>query len=78
MFSIRNGQLLWVFFWLVARRSNTQSDVASSNENQIQFGQFHIDVNSRTTKLHGQLVAVSSNEFDVHWHLAQSAGQLVK
>ena len=60
------------------RRSNTQSDVASSNENQIQFGQFHIDANSRTTKLHGQLVAVSSNEFDVLWHLAQSACQLVK
>ena len=60
------------------RRSNNPNDVASSSENQIQFGQFHIDANSRTTKLHGQLVAVSSNEFDVLWHLAQSAGQLVK
>ena len=59
------------------RRSNNPNDVASSSENQIQLGQFHLDANSRTTKLHGQPVGISSNEFDVLWHLAQSAGQVV-
>jgi len=61
------------------RRSNNPSDHASSSssENQIQLGQFHIDANSRTAKLRGQQVAISSNEFDVLWHLAQSAGQVV-
>ena len=59
------------------RRSNTPTDMAISSENQIQLGRFYIDAHSRTTKLHGQPVAISSNEFDVLWHLAQSAGQVV-
>jgi len=59
------------------RRSNNQNDLASVSENQIQLGQFNIDANSRTTILNGESVAISSNEFDVLWHLAQSAGQLV-
>ena len=59
------------------RRSNNPNDLASSSENQIHLGQLHLDANSRSTKLHGQLVTISSNEFDVLWHLAQSAGQVV-
>jgi len=59
------------------RRSNNQNDLASVSENQIQLGQFNIDANSRTTILNGESVAISSNEFDVLWHLAQSAGQVV-
>jgi len=59
------------------RRSNNQNDLASVSENQIQLGQFTIDANSRTTILNGESVAISSNEFDVLWHLAQSAGQVV-
>jgi DNA-binding response OmpR family regulator len=59
------------------RRSNTSNDNVSVSENHIQFGQFHIDALSRTTKLNGKSVAISSNEFDVLWHLAKSAGQVV-
>jgi DNA-binding response OmpR family regulator len=59
------------------RRSNNQSEVATSSENHIQLGHFHLDANSRTTKLNDEPVAISSNEFDVLWHLAQSAGQVV-
>ena len=59
------------------RRSNNQSDAAISSDNQIQLGNFHLDANSRTTKLNDKPVAISSNEFDVLWHLAKSAGQVV-
>lgn len=59
------------------RRTNNQSDAAISIENHIQLGQFHIDWDSRTTKLRGESVSISSNEFVVLWHLAQSAGQVV-
>jgi DNA-binding response OmpR family regulator len=59
------------------RRSNTPNDAARASENHIQLGAFHLDALSRSTKLHGESVAISSNEFDVLWHLAQSAGQVV-
>ncbi|MBL4631663.1 MAG: winged helix-turn-helix domain-containing protein, partial [Paraglaciecola sp.] len=59
------------------RRANTQNDNASLDENHIQFGQFQIDANSRTTMLNGKSVAISSNEFDVLWYLAQSPGKVV-
>lgn len=59
------------------RRVNTQQHGLSENENCIQFGQFHLDGNSRTTLLNGSKVPISSNEFDVLWYLAQSAGQVV-
>lgn len=59
------------------RRVNTQNDNASLDENHIQFGQFQIDANSRTTMLNGKSVAISSNEFDVLWYLAQSPGKVV-
>jgi len=59
------------------RRVSNQSDVTISTENHIQLGQFYMDSHSRATKLNGELVPISSNEFDVLWHLAQSAGQVV-
>lgn len=59
------------------RRSNNHHEFADSSETGIQLGQFHIDAHSRTTKLHGKSVAISSNEFDVLWHLALSPGQVV-
>lgn len=63
---------------VLLRRANSQNEMKSLSENHIQLGEFHLDANSRTTKLHGQLVAISSNEFDVLWELALSAGQVVK
>lgn len=45
--------------------------------NKIVFGQLAIDANSRTTMLAGAKVAISSNEFDVLWQLAQAADNLV-
>jgi len=45
--------------------------------NKITFGQLSIDANSRTTLLAGAKVAISSNEFDVLWQLAQAADSLV-
>jgi DNA-binding response OmpR family regulator len=59
------------------RRANTHNDLTGISENHIQLGQLSIDANSRTTKLHGECVTISSNEFDVLWHLAQAAGQVV-
>ncbi len=45
--------------------------------NKINFGQFSIDANSRTTTLSGDKVAISSNEFDVLWQLVQAADTVV-
>jgi DNA-binding response OmpR family regulator len=45
--------------------------------NKISFGQLSIDANSRTTMLADVKVAISSNEFDVLWQLAQAADNLV-
>jgi DNA-binding response OmpR family regulator len=59
------------------RRVNNQKQSTPERENCIQFGQFHLDANSRTTLLNGHKVAISTNEFDVLWYLAQSAGQVV-
>jgi DNA-binding response OmpR family regulator len=59
------------------RRVNNQEQPSLESENCIQFGQFHLDANSRTTLLNGYKVPISSNEFDVLWYLAQSAGQVV-
>lgn len=59
------------------RRVNNKDQSLSDNKNCIQLGQFHLDALSRTTILNGSKVAVSTSEFDVLWHLAQSAGQVV-
>ena len=59
------------------RRVNNQEQSQPDNDNYIQFGQFHLDAISRTTSLNGCKVAISTNEFNVLWYLAQSAGQVV-
>lgn len=59
------------------RRVNNQEQLLSENENCIQFGNFHLDGNSRTTLLNELRIPISSNEFDVLWYLAQSAGKVV-
>lgn len=51
--------------------------VVEIDPNKRTFGQLSIDANSRTTTLAGAKVAISSNEFDVLWQLAQSADKLV-
>ena len=60
------------------RRTEKLESLASENEHAIQLGQFHIDGSSRTTTLAGKKIAISSNEFDVLWILAQAAGNVVK
>ena len=57
--------------------SKASVEVAEIDPNKLIFGQLSIDANSRTTTLAGEKVAISSNEFDVLWQLAQSAGNLV-
>ena len=51
--------------------------IAEIDPNKITFGLLSIDANSRTTMLAGTKVAISSNEFDVLWQLAQAADTLV-
>jgi DNA-binding response OmpR family regulator len=57
------------------RRVNT--DTALDSHNIITFGKLTIDKKSRSTTLNGEVVAVSSNEFDVLCYLADKAGQIV-
>ncbi len=63
------------------RRVNSQPSSSmpsiESDSNKIIYGQFSLDGNSRSTTLGGEKVAISSNEFDVLWQLAQSADQVV-
>jgi DNA-binding response OmpR family regulator len=59
------------------RRVNNKEQSLSESKNCLQFGQFHLDANSRTTMLNGKRASISTNEFDVLWYLAQSAGQVV-
>ncbi len=51
--------------------------IAEIDPNKVTFGQLTIDANSRTTTLAGAKMAISSNEFDVLWQLAQAADNLV-
>jgi DNA-binding response OmpR family regulator len=57
--------------------SEVAAETAEEDPNKITLGQLSIDANSRTTMLAGTKVAISSNEFDVLWQLAQSADNLV-
>lgn len=59
------------------RRVNNKEQSLPESENCLQFGQFHLDANSRTTMLNGKRASISTNEFDVLWYLAQSAGKVV-
>jgi DNA-binding response OmpR family regulator len=60
------------------RRVNNQEQSLTDDEHCVQFGKFHLDANSRSTLLNGLKIPISSNEFDVLWYLAQSAGKVVK
>jgi len=51
--------------------------IVATDPNKVSFGKLTIDANSRTTTLADTKVAISSNEFDVLWQLAQSADNLV-
>jgi len=59
------------------RRISLPEITAEIDQNKITFGKLSIDANSRTTTLAGAKVAISSNEFDVLWQLAQAADTVV-
>jgi len=59
------------------RRIDSATVTNETDPNSIRFDKLTIDANSRTTTLAGAKVAISSNEFDVLWQLAQSADKLV-
>ena len=55
----------------------TAEAVMEDKKNTLTFGKLFIDANSRTTTLAGTKVAISSNEFDVLWQLAEAAENVV-
>tara|TARA_B100000795_G_scaffold49734_1_gene32662 strand:+ start:2755 stop:3516 length:762 start_codon:yes stop_codon:yes gene_type:complete len=59
------------------RRVSAPEAETEVNLNRLSFGKLCIDANSRTTTLSGTKVAISSNEFDVLWQLAEAAGSVV-
>lgn len=59
------------------RRVNITLDEQQSDEHLLEFGQLQIDSSTRTTLLAGNKISISSNEFDVLWLLAESAGVVV-
>ena len=59
------------------RRVSSPVIVPEVDLNKLTFGNLCIDSNSRTTTLAGDKVAISSNEFDVLWQLAQAADSVV-
>ncbi len=60
---------------LLRRKNKDYQDEQSKTV--VRFGHFTIDSNSRTTTLNDVPVAISSNEFDVLWILANKAGETV-
>ncbi len=55
-----------------------ESDAATSkSEGLLQFNGLEINALARSVTLDGQLIKVSSNEFDVLWFIAERAGQIV-
>ena len=55
-----------------------ESDAAmSKSEGLLQFNGLEINALARSVTLDGQLIKVSSNEFDVLWFIAEKAGQIV-
>jgi DNA-binding response OmpR family regulator len=73
---VRPRALLARIKGLLKRDHNDVSE-DSPCEQQIQHGQFVINLHSRTTLLFGEPVSISSNEFDVLWYLASHAGDIV-
>ncbi|WP_370592195.1 response regulator [Reinekea sp. G2M2-21] len=59
------------------KRDHPEPVIEDTDSQRLSFGQFSIDAYSRTTLLHGDVVGISSNEFDVLWYLATHAGQIV-
>jgi DNA-binding response OmpR family regulator len=59
------------------RRINVVTDENHTDDHLLKFGQLHIDSSTRTTLLAGNTISISSNEFDVLWLLAESAGEVV-
>jgi len=59
------------------RRTSSSTSLPEIDPNILNFGTLTINANSRSTLLAGEKVAISSNEFDVLWQLAQSADSLV-
>ena len=64
-------------FRRVSAQKTTVAAKPEINLNKINFGQFSIDANSRTTTLSGEKIAISSNEFDVLWQLVHAADTVV-
>ena len=59
------------------RRVSLPKAETEENLNRLTFGKLCIDANSRTTTILGDKVAISSNEFDVLWQLAEAADNVV-
>lgn len=59
------------------RRAEATATKEPVNKNTLKFGQLTIDLNTRKTTLAGATMPISSNEFDVLWQLASSAGEVV-
>lgn len=61
---------------LLRRDTNGDGSLASNKTSRV-FGQLNIDSQSKTATLAGEVVALSSNEFDVLWLLASKAGEVI-
>ena len=59
------------------RRVSLPEITPEIDQNKLIFGKLTIDASSRTTIFAGAKVAISSNEFDVLWQLAQAADTVV-
>ena len=62
---------------LLRRQTRSVSATSSVNENKLAFGALTIDLLSRAATLEDRVIELSTNEFDLLWMLAQSAGTAV-
>jgi len=57
--------------------SDTVVEQEAPSDSMLEFGVLSIDLVSRTTVLDGNVISISSNEFDVLVYLATRAGQVI-
>jgi DNA-binding response OmpR family regulator len=56
---------------------NSSDDKDSSRTTELIFGALNISRNSHTVELDGRTIGMTTNEFDLLWHLASHAGRVL-
>ena len=71
------GRLLWARMKVLLRRAVAFDAARQETASALRLGAFTLDRRALEVRLHGQAIALSMNEFNCLWVLAQHAGTVV-